>query len=97
LRQGTGKKAITAPPFRVLWVFVEENGLWNLVSEHQSLALKDELRVPATKDELAAYETLDGLRRARTDPRPAAEAGVRSGTPAKSSGPPPDGGLAAFD
>jgi hypothetical protein len=94
LRQGAGKKAITAPPFRVLWVFVEENGVWNLVSEHQSLALKDELRSPASEEELAAADALDATRRARVDPRtPERSTGAPSSPPA----PPPDGGLAAFD
>ncbi|MDX2011854.1 MAG: nuclear transport factor 2 family protein [Myxococcaceae bacterium] len=94
LRQGSGKKAITAPPFRVLWVFAEENGVWNLVSEHQSLALKDELRSPATDDELSAFEAIDAARRARVDTKP--ERGSASPT-GKPSAPPPDGGLAAFD
>jgi hypothetical protein len=98
LRQGSGKKTVTAPPFRVLWVFAEENGVWNLVSEHQSLALKDELRTPATDEELAAFEAIDAARRARVDPRDG-KSDARSGAAPASRppAPPPDGGLAAFD
>jgi len=51
LRRTVGKKAQEATPFRVLWLFAEENGVWNLVSEHQSLALKEEQREPATDEE----------------------------------------------
>jgi hypothetical protein len=88
LRQGSGKRAVTAPPFRVLWVFAEEGGLWNLVSEHQSLALKDDLREPASDEELKAFEALDGARRARVDPRPERSA-------ARQAPEPPDAGAPA--
>jgi hypothetical protein len=67
LRLGAGKKQQVLPPFRVLWVFVEEKGVWNLVSEHQSLALKDELRSPANDEAIKAWEAVDKVRRARVD------------------------------
>ncbi len=50
LRVGEGKKARTLVPFRALWIYAEEKGVWNLVSDHQSLGLKAEQRT-ATKDE----------------------------------------------
>lgn len=76
LRLGAGKKQQVLPPFRVLWVFAEEKGLWNLVSEHQSLALKQELRSPADDDAIKAFELVDKVRRARSDPKPASAAPV---------------------
>lgn len=69
LRLGAGKKQQVLPPFRVLWVFTEEGGLWNLASEHQSLALKEELRQPADAETVRQFTVLDGVRRARTDPK----------------------------
>lgn len=106
LRLGAGKKQQVLPPFRVLWVFAEEKGLWNLVSEHQSLALKQELRSPADDEAIKAFELVDKVRRARTDPRPGASSAVTdAGSP-----PPPassgkggkvtasaDGGIGTFD
>lgn len=106
LRLGAGKKQQVLPPFRVLWVFAEEKGLWNLVSEHQSLALKQELRSPADDEAIRAFELVDKVRRARTDPRPVASSAVTdAGSP-----PPPassgkggkvtasaDGGIGTFD
>jgi hypothetical protein len=68
LRLGVGKKQQTLPPFRVLWVFAQEQGVWNLVSEHQSLALKEELRSAATDEEIARHETLEKNRRVRLTP-----------------------------
>lgn len=47
LRIGAGKKQQVLPPFRTLWIYVEEKGVWNLASEHQSLALPEDLREPA--------------------------------------------------
>lgn len=102
LRLGVGKKQQVLPPFRVLWVFEEEKGLWNLVSEHQSLALKQELRSPATEDDLKAFESIDKTRRARSDVRLVTaplDAGVasapsgRGGKVVTAS----DGGLGTFD
>lgn|GEM_PF-3485965 len=50
LTVGAGKKARTLVPFRALWIFAEEKGVWNLVSDHQSLGLKPDQRA-ATKEE----------------------------------------------
>lgn len=106
LRTGTGKKQQTLPPFRVLWVFAEEKGLWNLVSEHQSLALKQELRGPTAEEALAEFEKLDAIRKAR-NVKPSRDAGVAAADGGAS--PPPgkpgggkviassDGGFATFD
>lgn len=58
LRIGSGKKAQVLPPFRVLWVFAEEKGVWNLVSEHQSLAVKEGLREAADEEQLKAWQSL---------------------------------------
>ncbi|MBE2252383.1 MAG: nuclear transport factor 2 family protein [Myxococcus sp.] len=101
LRLGAGKKQQVLPPFRVLWVFAEEKGLWNLVSEHQSLALKQELRSPADDDAIKAFEAIDAVRRARTDKKPAREA-PDAGAPATSGKggtvrAAPDGGVGTFD
>lgn len=103
LRTGTGKKQQTLPPFRVLWVFTEEKGLWNLVSEHQSLALKQEMRGPTSEEALAEFEKLDDLRRARNT-KTSHDAGIEladAGSPAdkasssKSTGPQPSSGKAS--
>lgn len=51
LRRAVGRKTQEATPFRALWIFAEEQGVWNLVSEHQSLALKEEQREPATEEQ----------------------------------------------
>lgn len=96
LRTGTGKKQQTLPPFRVLWVFAEEKGLWNLVTEHQSLALKQELRGPTSEDALAEYDKLDAIRKARNE-KPARDAGAEplatdAGAPSATSAPPPSSG-----
>ncbi len=102
LRMGAGKKQQVLPPFRVLWVFAEEKGLWNLVSEHQSLALKQEMRSPADEDAIKAYEAIDAVRRLRNDQKPARDTVVDAGAP-PSSGKggrvtaASDGGLGTFD
>lgn len=83
LRLGAGKKQQVLPPFRVLWVFAEEKGLWNLVSEHQSLALKQEMRSTADDDAIKAFELVDKVRRARTDVKATVAAVVDAGSPAK--------------
>lgn len=72
LRIGSGKKAQVLPPFRALWVFAEEQGVWNLVSEHQSLAVKEDLREAAGDEELAAWQGLRdvALKRAAEAKRP---------------------------
>lgn len=70
MRVTTGKKVQTYPPFRVLWLFADEGGVWNLVSEHQSLAVKVDLREPAADEQLKAWK---GLREA-AETRAAAEA-----------------------
>lgn len=94
LRLGAGKKQQVLPPFRVLWVFAQENGLWNLVSEHQSLALKPDLRSPADDDALKAFEAIDAVRRARVDKKPApAPSEVKGGQVIAA----PDGGVGTFD
>ncbi len=54
VKANTGKKVQTLPLFRSLWIFANENEVWNIVSEHQSLALKPEQRDSATEAELAA-------------------------------------------
>lgn len=105
LRLGAGKKQQVLPPFRVLWVFAEEKGLWNLVSEHQSLALKQELRSPADDEAIKAFELVDKVRRARSDVKPTVAAAVDAGTPSKpvDSGKggkvtaSADGGIGTFD
>ena len=105
LRLGAGKKQQVLPPFRVLWVFAEEKGLWNLVSEHQSLALKQEMRSPADDEAIKAFELVDKVRRARSDVKPTVAAVVDAGTPIKpvDSGKggkvtaSADGGIGTFD
>lgn len=107
LRLGAGKKQQVLPPFRVLWVFAEEKGLWNLVSEHQSLALKQELRSPADDEAIKAFELVDKVRRARSDPKPIASAALPTDAgvtpPAATSGKggkvtaASDGGIGTFD
>ncbi len=56
LRIGSGKKAVTLPVFRTLWVYEKEAGEWNMVLEHQSLAVSDEQREEATADQLKARD-----------------------------------------
>ncbi len=56
LRMGAGKKQVTYPAYRALWLFAEEAGVWNVVSEHLSLALKPEQFEAATRDELDARQ-----------------------------------------
>lgn len=103
LRIGTGKKQQVLPPFRVLWVFAEEKGLWNLVSEHQSLALKQEMRSPADDDAIKAFEAIDSVRRLRNDKKPAREVVVVDAGAPPSTGKggnvtaAPDGGVGTFD
>jgi ketosteroid isomerase-like protein len=46
-RVGSGKKTVTYPLFRVLWIFVKDNGVWNIASEHQSLSTREEFRQAA--------------------------------------------------
>ena len=68
LRVGEGKKARTLVPFRALWIYAEEKGVWNLVSDHQSLGLKLEQRVALDK---APDET-----NPESKPRPTADPGA---------------------
>jgi len=49
---GTPKGPRTLVPFRSLWIFAEEKGLWSLVSEHQSVALRPEQRESALPQEI---------------------------------------------
>ena len=62
------KKGRTLVPFRALWIYAEEKGVWNLVSDHQSLGLKLEQRVALNK---APEET-----NPESKPRPTADAGA---------------------
>lgn len=55
LRVGGPRKAQVLPPFRTLWLFVKEAGVWNLAGEHQSLGVREEARFPATEEELRAW------------------------------------------
>ncbi len=55
-RVGVGKRQQASPPFRFLWVVVEEDGVWNIASEHQSLAVKEELREGADEEQLATWK-----------------------------------------
>lgn len=66
-RVGSGKKAQVYPPFRYLWIYVEEDGLWNIASEHSSLAVREELREPATPDALKAWQAFRDLAAKRAD------------------------------
>ncbi len=54
LRIGAGKKQVTVPTFRALWLFAEEKigekDVWSLVSEHQSLGLQPDQRTQAGDD-----------------------------------------------
>ncbi|MBL8919978.1 MAG: nuclear transport factor 2 family protein [Myxococcaceae bacterium] len=103
MRIGTGKKQQVLPPFRVLWVFAEEKGLWNLVSEHQSLALKQDLRTPADEAAIKAFELVDKGRRARSDPKAPRASVPDAGEPSTAAGrggrvtEAADGGLSTFD
>jgi len=56
LRVGEGKKARTLVPFRALWIYAEEKGVWNLVSDHQSLGLKPEQRTVTKEEDLPKKE-----------------------------------------
>jgi ketosteroid isomerase-like protein len=51
LRMGDAKKGRNLVPFRALWIYAEEKGVWNLVSDHQSLGLKPDQRAPSEKPE----------------------------------------------
>lgn len=46
LTEGTGKKAVTLPPFRGLFVFAHEAEGWRLVVDHQSVGLPEKVRRP---------------------------------------------------
>jgi ketosteroid isomerase-like protein len=59
LRVGEGKKARTLVPFRALWIYAEEGGVWNLVSDHQSLGLKNEQRTATKEEDLSLPEAAD--------------------------------------
>jgi hypothetical protein len=87
MRVGSGKKVQTYPPFRALWIFADEGGVWNLVSEHQSLAVKVDLREPADAEQLKAWE---GLREAAAK-RAAADATRPAPNPPKDKGRQDDG------
>ena len=56
LRVGDAKKGRTLVPFRALWIYAEEQGVWNLVSDHQSLGLKSDQRLPTDKADLPRPE-----------------------------------------
>lgn len=56
LKVGEGKKARVLVPFRALWVYAEEKGVWNLISDHQSLGLKLDQRTPITEADLPKPE-----------------------------------------
>lgn len=86
LRVGAGKKAQTLPPFRALWLFVEEGGLWNLASEHESLAVKEDLRESADAAQLEAWDGLRAvaLKRGGASKRPAPASAADAGVPATS-------------
>ncbi len=56
LRVGDVKKGRTLVPFRALWIYAEEKGVWNLVSDHQSLGLKADQRMPSDKADLPKPE-----------------------------------------
>jgi len=89
MRVGTGKKVQVMPPFRALWIFVEEGGVWNLVSEHQSLAVKQDLREPADPAQLKAWKDMREVaaRRAAAEPKPPANGADDAGAlPSKPEG-----------
>lgn len=67
LRVGEGKKARTLVPFRALWIYAEEKGLWNLVSDHQSLGLKNEQRTATKEEDLPKREVARSLDAGVTD------------------------------
>ncbi|MBI3185862.1 MAG: nuclear transport factor 2 family protein [Myxococcales bacterium] len=46
LTLGTGKKALTLPPFRGLFIFLRDGEEWSLVSDHQSVGVPTDLRQP---------------------------------------------------
>lgn len=58
LRVGEGKKARTLVPFRALWIYADEAGVWNLVSDHQSLGLKTEQRTATKEEDLPKRESV---------------------------------------
>jgi hypothetical protein len=66
LRVGEGKKARTLVPFRALWLYAEEGGVWNLVSDHQSLGLKAEQRTATKEEDLPKREPSKGTTDAGT-------------------------------
>lgn len=71
---GTPKGPRTLVPFRSLWIFAEEKGLWSLVSEHQSVGLRPEQRETALPLELPVEAPDAG--RPKSDPGPRKDAGV---------------------
>jgi hypothetical protein len=74
LRIGEGKKVRSLTPFRALWIFTEEKGLWNLVSDHQSLGLKPEQRIVTDKADLPSVP--DGGKSAPDAGKSASDAGT---------------------
>jgi len=75
---GRGRKQVTLPTFRGLWIYAEEGGIWNLMSEHLSLGLKVNQRDPASDETL----------KARAEAQKAREAAEQ-----KEAGAEPDGGV----
>ncbi len=73
MRVGAGKKVQVLPPFRTLWVFAEERGVWNLVSEHQSLAVKEALREAADSEQVKAWQAMRDVAARRPAELPAAQ------------------------
>lgn len=72
LTVGAGKKARPLVPFRALWVYAEEKGVWNLISDHQSLGLKLDQRTPTKEEDLPKPEPEE---KAKKQPPPAADGG----------------------
>lgn len=93
MRVGSGKKAQAMPPFRALWIYANEGGVWNLVSEHQSLAVKEDLREPADKAQLEAWQSFRALaekRAAQAKPAVPKKDEPKKGAPKKDESPPID-------
>jgi SnoaL-like domain len=77
---GTGKNIVTNPAFRVLWIYIEEDGLWNIASEHQSLPTREEYREAASEEELATYKAQIKIAETIATQRSAAEAKAAKNT-----------------
>ncbi len=84
LKQGKATRKL--PPFRALWIFEKEKGVWALVSDHQSLGLKTEQRDPSLRSELPRLDEMKQRYQHKVRPG-AADAGTGGSGPVDVPGP----------